>query len=227
MRASYAGAGGLALALACLSLAAPATAADLRGAPPPPPIDEGWRPTAIERWTGLYVGATYGYVDGSTDVSGDSGNFSFDKSGGIGTLLAGYNFQMGRAVLGVEADIWGLGDVSGDAGSGPGSVSGELNWLSSVRGRAGYLVSPALLLYGTAGFAWADYDIRAAGVSGSETFTGYQVGGGAEYAFAQRWTLRLEYVYTDLGSERISHGGFENTYDPDFHAVRAGVALKF
>ena len=40
-------------------------------------------------------------------------------------------------------------------------------------------------------------------------------------------SLRLEYIYTDLGAERVVHGGQLNSYDPDFHTVRAGIAFKF
>ncbi len=230
MRSALRRAGGLAFALSALCLGGAAQSADLGGAParrPPPEPVETWHPAQIERWTGLYVGATYGYATGTTNVTGDSGDFGFDHSGGIGSLFAGYNVQLGNAfVVGAEADAWGLGNVSGD-GTGFDHVSSELHNLFSLRGRAGFLLSPTLLVYGTGGFAWADYDFRAAGVTRSDTLDGFQVGGGAEFALSPRLTLRVEYIFTDLDSTRIDHAGIVNTYDPDFHTVRAGIAFKF
>jgi len=220
-----------AAATAAMLLAAPALAADLgRGPPPrhggPPPYYEDRYPLGIERWTGFYFGATYGYASGSTEVAGSSGAFSFDQDGGVGTLLAGYNWQMANTVVGLEADI-GTGNLGGSAIVGGTSISSDINAVGSVRARAGVLFAPQTLLYATAGVAWADFDFSAGGRTVSDTLTGYQIGGGLEYAMAPQWTLRLEYLYTDLGSEKLDHVGLTNTYDPDFHTFRAGVAFKF
>ncbi|MGE5511974.1 MAG: outer membrane beta-barrel protein [Bacteroidota bacterium] len=204
-----------------------AAAADLGGAParrPPPDYEPPYR-TDLERWTGFYIGGTAGYSFGTGSVSGDIGDFSFDQNGVVGTLLAGYNWQIGRSVLGIEADV-GTGDF-GTSGS-TGALDSQLNVFGSLRARAGYLISPALLIYATAGAAWADMDFKIAGTSTqSETFFGYQVGGGGELAISPRTMLRLEYIFTDLGSERVTQSGLSNTFDPDFHTVRAGVAFKF
>lgn len=125
-------------------------------------------------------------------------------------------------MFGVEADI-GTGDVSDSRGG----VSSDLNVMGSVRARAGALVSPGFLVYATGGFAWADYDLAAAGNTTSETFTGYQIGAGTELMMSQNWGLRLEYLYTDLSEETVTTGAVTNTYDPDFHTLRAGLTFKF
>ena len=222
--------GALALAAAfALALAAPVLAADLYGGPVRP-LDGtprgGYRPLDLERWTGLYLGGTLGYGFGGVDVSGGSGAFDLDAQGVVGTLFAGYNWQFGRAVLGLEADI-GTGWLDDSLGSGLGLVSQDLNVMGSLRARAGYLLTPAFMVYGTAGIAAADYEFRANGVTSSETLVGYQVGVGTELVIVPNWTLRMEYVYTDLGSETVTHGGLANTYEPDFHTVRAGLSFKF
>ena len=220
-----------ALASALLTIAMPGDqprAADLGGGPRErrapdygvPPLME------VQRWSGFYLGATGGYSFGSGHADGDIGSTSFDHDGWAATVLAGYNWQIGSTVLGIEADI-GTGDFGTSTSTGFGQLSSELNWFGSLRGRAGFLVTPSLLLYATAGLAWADMEFTLAGASASETFYGYQVGGGAELALSPRSTLRLEYIYTDLESERLSHGALSNTFDPDFHTVRAGIAFKF
>lgn len=211
-----------------MAIGASAFAADLGGGPPRRYADPapGYQPLAIEQWTGFYFGGTLGYATGGTEVRGGSGSFDLDANGGVGTLFTGYNWQVGRTVLGVEADI-GTGYLDDRIGSGIGEVSSELNALGSFRARAGFLVTPAFLVYGTAGLAIADYDFKANGNSTSETLLGYQVGVGTELMLAPRWTLRMEYLYTDLGDEKINHSGLSNTYDPDFHTLRAGFAFKF
>jgi outer membrane immunogenic protein len=37
-------------------------------------------------------------------------------------------------------------------------------------------------------------------VSGSETRAGWTVGGGVEWMFAPRWSVKAEYLYVDLGT---------------------------
>ena len=214
---------------ALIAVSGPAVAADLGGGPVRP-LDGtprgSYRPLDIERWTGLYLGGTLGYGFGATDVTGGSGAFDLDANGGVGTVFAGYNWQAGRAVLGIEADI-GTGYLDDSLGAGLGLVSADLNVMGSLRARAGYLVTPAFMVYGTAGLAVANFDFRANGITASETLFGYQVGAGTELEITSNWSMRMEYIYTDLGAESINHGGVINSYDPDFHTVRAGLSYKF
>ena len=206
---------------------APAGAADLGGSPAPPPGYEPPVRTSGYNWTGLYFGATYGYASGTTTVASPLGGFDLDQSGGIGTVFGGYNFQAGNVVLGMEVDVGGLGNHGGSAGLGAGNVTSDLNWQASIRARAGVLVAPALLVYGTGGVAWSDFDVTANAVKVAQTFSGYQIGTGAELKLDPRWSLRLEYIYTGLGAEQIGHGGLVNSYEPDYHTVRAGLSFKF
>lgn len=209
----------------------PAAAADLDGPramrPPAdfaPPV---YRPVNYDRWTGFYLGGTLGYAWGEGRTSGQIGSVAFDQDGFAGTLFAGYNWQSGMMIYGLEADI-GTGGVSSSRPTPFGTLETELNAMGSFRGRIGVLATPALMLYGTAGLAWADMDFNLAGAQArSETFIGYQLGLGSEYMVSDRMTLRLEYIYTDLGSERVIHSGMINTYDPDLHQIRAGISFKF
>lgn len=176
-----------------------------------PPAYDARPPLAIERWTGFYFGATVGRASGT------------DQSGGVGTLLAGYNWQAGNTIYGLEADI-GTGSLS----SSRGSSDSELNVFGSVRGRLGTLISQQTLLYATAGLAWADYDVPVSGGGvASDMMLGYQLGAGLEYAIAPQWRLRAEYVFTGFGSDANSLAGQANAFDPDFHTLRVGIAMRF
>ena len=130
----------------------------------------------------------------------------------------------------------------------------DVNWISSVRGRVGVLVSPTLLAYATGGFAWGDVDyfarannepdiinpdaIYIARTSFSKRVGGYAVGGGLEWAFTRNWLLRSEYLYEHLNTGRstvaaASFGNFPNRpsrfrwSDTDVHTIRGGVSYKF
>lgn len=214
--------------LACGFLSVPAmtvSAADLGGAPgpygaPPPRLD-------IERWTGFYLGGALGYGFGDGEASGDIGPLSFEQSGLTGAIYAGYNWQIGRAVLGVEADL-GTGDFGTSDSNAVGTLQTSLNAMGSLRARYGYLLTPALLVYGTAGIALADIDFKVVGDSTeSQTFFGYQYGAGAELAISEHVALRLEYIYTGFEAEQVVHTGLTNIYEPDFSTVRAGISFKF
>ena len=47
-------------------------------------------------------------------------------------------------------------------------------------------------------------------VSRSKTRYGFAIGGGYEYAFAPRWSIKLEYLYMDFGKYTVHH------FDTDF-----------
>ena len=100
------------------------------------------------------------------------------------------------------------------------SVNNAVDYLGTVRGRLGYLVTPTLLIYGDGGFAYGGVhegvDIASTfppsglGLSpafGSFTKTrpGWTAGGGLEWLFSPNWSVKAEYLYYDLG--RITFGG--------------------
>jgi outer membrane immunogenic protein len=188
----------------------------------------------VSNWSGFYVGGNlgYGWGDGNTDFSflPTPAEFGFNNAslrarstGVIGGVQAGYNWQIGSLVTGLEADIQG----SGLKGSGratatslPGfdpfesslSTEPKLSWFGTVRGRLGVTVTPDLLLYGTGGLAYGHVDASAnwvalgpfqiqAPASVSKTKVGWTAGAGAEWMFARNWSAKLEYLYLDLGSE--------------------------
>ena len=101
------------------------------------------------------------------------------------------------------------------------STSGSANWLGTVRGRVGFAFDRALI-YGTGGLAFGNVksstsvglnahcvsvdcsspNVDANGVwSGSKSSVkfGWALGGGAEYAFTDRVSLKAEYLHYDLG----------------------------
>jgi outer membrane immunogenic protein len=135
-----------ATALATAGISA-ASAADLpmRSAPPAPYIAA----VPVFTWTGFYVGAQVGYgwnanendIVLPTGFVVESGDFGDSGDGFLAGVHAGYNYQIGSFVVGLEGDIEGVfGDDDDDLVIvGPGGVftnTASLATLSTGRARS-------------------------------------------------------------------------------------------
>jgi len=131
----------------------------------------------IPSWTGLYFGGHVGYGwgewDGETQGTGapqpTNGGFSdphrtLDADGWLGGGQLGFNWQAGKVVFGIEADISagdmgerkfiGITDDDGIAHDFAKELDFTLKYFGSVRGRIGYAMGQ-FMPYITGGFAWA------------------------------------------------------------------------
>ena len=226
----------------------------------------------VTDWTGFYVGVHGGFGGGTFDypmnlTTGefDGGEETFENldydfgaditsSGFFGGVQAGWNWQMDSIVLGVEGDI-ALSDITGEleiySDTADASIRGgsTVDWFGTARLRAGFLVTPELLLYGTGGLAWgsvtAEYDIDLepfASLSDdtSESQMGWTIGAGFEYQVTDNISLKTEYLYVDLGEAELLDidvidelggppGYSDLTIDQDitFHTVKAGLNFRF
>jgi outer membrane immunogenic protein len=248
----------------------PALAADMAvKAPPPPPP-----PAPVYSWTGFYVGGDVGALwtkangvwDPLPDVI-DFGEFEIfgdlNKTAFVGGLHAGYNWQFAPTwVVGIEGD-WSWPDdaktsfnqpwdnfITGIRPSTQTSMSIAPDWLATVRGRIGYLVTPSALLYFTGGGAWADVNYTAsamnepaptyvASTSFSKTVSGYVLGGGLEWVLWSHWSVRAEYLFYHLNTNTgvvtfDSTGNFPPFFasgfswsNLDIQTARVGASYKF
>jgi len=197
---------------------------------------------ATRAWDGWHIGInaglmqtrqTFSTVPGGTLVSlpfNGSRDWGRDQAAVspykfLAGLQGGYDWALNdKIVLGVEADLQ-LNDQSSNrtdafqpAASPPGTrvtntSSSKTPWLSTLRGRIGYLPEPNLMVYGTAGLAYGrvkdkfsstvnvgstlievfPYDI-------SKTAVGYALGGGGEWAINRNWSLKADYTYIRLST---------------------------
>jgi outer membrane immunogenic protein len=176
-------------------------------------------------------GCTAGPAASAALAAAVPGTFSAGHSGAVGGGEFGYNWQTGLFVLGFEADISGSTISGGTLVSGASAIAGfpantvavsgsanaKVDYLGTVRGRAGFLLMPPLLTYLTAGLAYGGAssnttlsesvdgpcscgDFPAVHGSSSTPRLGWTFGGGMEYMFAPHWTVKAEYLYYDLGS---------------------------
>jgi len=173
-----------------------------------------YQPLNMYSWAGPYLGGNLGWDWGSVD------NNPTKPSGFVGGAQAGYNWQNGPWVFGLEGDIQGTGASDTFA---PWKFSNP--WFGTVRGRAGYALNN-VLLYGTAGLAFGELTGQTFGsLSESHTNAGWTVGLGAEVGLAQNWSAKVEYLYVDLNDSNFTITGAQNGYH--FGLLRAGVNYHF
>jgi outer membrane immunogenic protein len=213
-----------------------AFAADL----PVPPVPSPAPFVAPYSWTGLYIGLNAGYGGAKvteTLAGALSGSTSTALPGALGGAQLGYNYQLGRVVMGFEADFDGSMATRSLTVPGVMSATAQIAWLGTLRGRLGYAFD-RYLLYATAGGAANQLisTVNVAGIgSASTTFThgAWTVGGGLEAAISQDFSLRVEYLYVDTGNINIAQVGA--TPPPPFvnvtgrieeNIVRAGLNYR-
>ena len=161
--------------------------------------------------------------------------YGYDTEGFVGGGHLGYNIQSGTLVYGIETDLE-FADIDGAGLGSFGNLTHDtqVNWLGSLRGRLGFAMDRTLV-YATGGLAYGDVEITKGFPGGGnfastgETRYGWTLGAGLEHAFSSSMTMRLEYRYTDLGSDSFTSIPLNSIDDSDvtLHTVRAGVSVKF
>ncbi len=206
--------------IAAGALSVSAHAADLpMKAAPMAPMAPAWN------WSGFYFGANVGAGWGTTETNLSSVSIPAipltipiglplsqnSMSGILGGVQAGYNWQAGWAVLGIEGTISGA-DIKGTT---PCvvilSCTEKTNWLATASARLGAVVLDRGLVYVKGGAAWQNTRTEMAlpgilaglvgvndVVNGTHTNVGWLVGMGTEWAITKNWTAFVEYDYMNF-----------------------------
>ncbi len=201
-------------------------------------------PAYTVNWTGIYFGGYAGYAWGSSNTLGTlDPNSAFgngapvaqpaynanmspalnpDGFSGGGTI--GYNWQVGRVVLGAEGEFgaFNLRDSAVTSVTPTGHVNltsatqVDTDWAGTLRARLGWSFDRALI-FATGGAAFTDVHFRQTNtyaglgptgvedVSLSANKTGWTAGGGVEYMLSSNWlggswSGKIEYLHMDFGS---------------------------
>ena len=163
---------------------------------------------------------------------------------------AGYNWQRGPWVYGLETDISGMhlkSEMYTVVPSVPASnanANADVNWYGTLRGRLGWASGP-LLFYGTGGLAYGRVELdssisssvgpRSLSQQTSAVRTGWVAGGGVEYEWRPNLILSLGYQYVDLGSVTVAgtNTAFTGVLSQNanaharFSVVTAGLSWRF
>jgi outer membrane immunogenic protein len=217
-------------------------------------------PPAAFNWTGCYVGGYAGGAFAGRDATSRDLN-GYNYGGAVGpawsynvssSLIAGgtlgCNYEVNNWVFGAEGEV-GYINVNGSAFD-PRSLFIPLdteartkigNWYGVAAGRVGYAWD-RVLVYGKAGVAFANVEqgINDTNPIGNTIFTrtsstkaALAVGAGLEYALANNWSIKGEYLYMDFRASdttcgNATVGGGRFCWSNDFRGVHtAKIGLNY
>lgn len=189
----------------------------------------------------VLLSSTGAFAQCLASTGANSGN----GSGFIGGAQAGYNWQQGTWVYGLEGDISGSslqtslnGGLTGTCAGDMASTTAKVDWYGTVRGRAGWAFDK-FLVYGTGGLAYGDVKLSSLYTSNGTTTTGsvsqvragWVLGAGIDYMLQRNLFLNLGYQYVDLGTLNLttSTGGLIQTASTHaaFSVFTAGLSWRF
>jgi outer membrane immunogenic protein len=218
------------------AIVAPVSAADMRMPMKAPSYAPAFS------WTGTYVGANVGGVRGAV---GAPGVMDIHNGNVIGGFQAGYNWQIGQYVVGIEQDYQFTGLKQTATFAAPAGLfragdqlAVKTDYLAATRAKLGMTWDRALI-YAAGGLETGEFDVAssyvARGVGGSPAigFTdsnklhfGFNVGAGVDYAVTNNVFIGLEYRYLDLGKETYNLGAFTPVGGGTAQTVGSSVDLK-
>lgn len=206
--------------------------------PPPVPIQD-FGPV----WTGFYAGAAFGAGGMVNKINTAGGGVSSAFNGGgqsgvLGSIYGGVDYQLTqRGIVGLlgELSYGGFqGTVNATTAAGTAaSVSQNSGFGWSALARIGFLASPSTLLYMAGGYtgqiiqsnAFASGPGGTANASTSNTVNGWTVGPGFESLLTNNLSAKLEYRYSQFGSQTLAGTGI--SMQPSSHAMRVGLTYRF
>jgi outer membrane immunogenic protein len=225
----------------CVAMSSAAFAADL------PARVQPVAPVPVFSWTGFYLGGELGWIRTNPEYTATvlllgtpfivSPNAS-DKNGLSYGALAGYNYQTGNLVLGVEGDLqgWTIGTIRYTAVTGD-FLTAHSKWGGSIRGRLGFAADRALFyLTGGAASVSNRTSIPTTGISfgGDGSRWGWTAGGGIDYAITNNWFAGIEYRYSQFEAKILTYpipilgvSGVGFKQELSSNQVNARVGYKF
>jgi len=201
-------------------------------------------PVILSDWAGFYLGVHGSYGWGSTTFDGRPW-LDAKPQGGLGGVQAGYNWQFGQVVAGVEGDFSWADIKESSVTSGilanlqtgvqfPLSREVKFDELATARARLGYAIFPGILAYATGGGAWGHSDATFSGgpvfASSSADGWGWSAGAGVEYKLTDHLLLRAEYLHYGFSSFNYNRSNIVPhtvTGTTDIDVARAGLSYKF
>lgn len=201
------------LASAVALLAATGAMAGSLSDPVPAPMPTVPMPV-IADWSGFYAGATAGLVSGDVTLNPAIPGPTFAISDGtVYGGFAGYNFQNGNVVYGVELGAQ-MGNMTVAA------LGFDIDYLIDARARVGYSMGDAMI------YAAGGYSAGKATLSGvpaaTGTASGWNVGGGLEVNISDNMFIGGEYIYRDMSGDYLG-----TPIDVNLNTIQLKIGMRF
>lgn len=191
---------------------------------------------SVARWEGLNLGITVESQKGDTTYKNGNGSGQTFADDGLGAgIHAGYTWQRGPVVYGIEGDIAGSG-AEGDDGNSLGQVDKVVtNWHGSIRGKVGLVAGP-IMPYVTAGWAMENHEYQLTDpllggkkFSEEKTVNGPTYGVGVEVALTENTAARAEYRRTKYEDGKLFAANLANstrTYEREIDTMLFGFTYR-
>jgi outer membrane immunogenic protein len=211
-------------------------------------------PLPATNWTGCYIGGNGGAAWTNDSLSPVSVSvFGVDVPQGTAAASAvagggqvGCDYQLNSNwVIGMR----GMWDATKAQGTSSGVFAGalsvgtnaEIKSFGTAVARVGYNLSPALMVYGVGGVAFAQNQYLqtviiggppSASFPGSDAPTGWAAGGGMSWMLGPNWDIFVEYNYLGFGDRTfttLNNGGLSltTTVKQDVQTILAGLDFRF
>ncbi|WDR03374.1 porin family protein [Devosia algicola] len=182
-------------------------------------------------WDGFYAGGHLGYGFGTVTSTAAGTTQQNDLRGFDGGAQAGFNFSLGGFILGGEIDGQFTNINHTQTVAGLANEPFGLDYYGTARARAGFAYNQ-FMPFVTAGYAigrgTGSYSQLGGTFSQSQTHSGWTAGAGVEYAATEQVSIKLEYDYTDLGTQTYFSGtGTPTDANFRFGAIRLGANFHF
>jgi opacity protein-like surface antigen len=201
-------------------------------------------------WTGFYVGAHFGALYGKTkwEFPAFGSETSPRYAGPMGGLQAGYDYQFGKWIVGIEG-MGSWADANGSRSCPNGfffNCEVNMKWLATGTARLGYALYDRSIVYVKGGVAAGEIEVATTcnpgaqpfvgpaffgGLIGcpqqtaSDTRVGYTLGFGSEFALSKDWTVKGETNYFDLGTTRLVTAGGQTIVGGTFTPTVGGSTI--
>jgi outer membrane autotransporter protein len=213
-----------------------------------PVIDKTPPVQAAYNWNGFYIGAYLGADWGDTKWNfAEGSSIEPHLAGLLGSGEIGYNYQAGKWVFGVEGDF-GRANSRGAQPCPSGffyNCEINIDWLSTATARIGYSYWDRLLPYVKAGAMIAQdraqsvcdtgsrLTIAAVSLHGcpsagdSKTSVGWTGGLGTEFGLTPNVSVKSEFTYFNLGSDRYNIPGGSVDIERNGFISTVGLHYRF
>lgn len=177
-------------------------------------------------WAGPYLGFEAGIAQTVTDVKANNRTEELSHVNAAFGLYGGYNWEVSRVVLGVEAAASYLGGT--EEGDHPtlGPVEARASWTASAKARAGLPIGN-FMPYLSAGIAATEHSLTANGKEETSVSVGPVVGAGLEVALKDRWRVRADYSLTGIIDDTTRFGGTDVERMSGNQRLMLGISRSF
>ncbi|MBO6894727.1 MAG: outer membrane beta-barrel protein [Roseibium sp.] len=177
-------------------------------------------------WAGPYLGFETGISQTATEVTVGGRKDDASRVDAAFGLFGGYNWEVSRFVLGVEAGAAYLGGREKGRHPTLGNYETGAKWTVNAKARAGLPINN-FMPYLSVGIAATEHSLKANNKEHSSVSIGPVLGGGLEVAVTDEWRIRADYSLTGIIDSKDRYAGVSARRNSANHRLMIGISRAF